>query len=191
MSQQGIESSGGLRCWCTTILMLMEPIKSNYSCLAPSHQEHHWILMHGNSVTSLHQSNNTVTGGVSLNGDWLWGSLRFKVSWMCTPQHVHLCVQRLDQSERRDLLTLFSLCLPPLPNGLNLISTCMFPFNFCCTHTCTHTAEEPACYYHAGKHWLSLDYANRESVHKCKMLNVIEIRPNCRWHLRLICIPRR
>lgn len=92
LSQRGIESSGGLRCWCTTILMLMEPIKSNYSCLAPSHQEHRWILMHGNSATSLHQSNNTVTGGASLNGDWSWGLARFKVSWMrAFSPHTPLC----------------------------------------------------------------------------------------------------
>lgn len=39
------------------------------------------------------------------------------------------------------------------PDGPNLIRTCMFSLMY------PHT-EEPACHYHAGKHWLSLDYAN-------------------------------
>lgn len=36
-------------CWCTPILMLMEPINSNYICLAWCYQEYCWILMLSNS----------------------------------------------------------------------------------------------------------------------------------------------
>lgn len=41
-------------------------------------------------------------------------------------------------------------------DGLNLISACMF--SLICPHT-----EQPARHYHAGKHWLSLDYVNGEA----------------------------
>lgn len=60
----------------------------------------------------------------------------------------------LDQGEG-DLPSWKCVTIIPLlsPDGPNLISTCMFSLIY------PHT-EEAACHYHAGKHLLSLDYAN-------------------------------
>lgn len=60
----------------------------------------------------------------------------------------------LDQAEGVSLSWRCAAIIPVLsPDGPNLISTCMFSLIY------PHT-EEAACHYHAGKHLLSLDYAN-------------------------------
>lgn len=87
-------------CWCTTILMLMKPINSNYACLAPSLPR---VLLNINvkqllTATSLHQWNNIINSGAFLNSDWSWGLAKFKVSWMCAFQDTSICFL-LDQGD--------------------------------------------------------------------------------------------
>ena len=160
----------GPRCWCTTILMLMEPISSNYARLARSNQE---VLLNFNvqqllTAMSLHQWSNIINSAAFLNSDWSWGLAGFKVGWICAFRDSSL-VPLLDQGEG-DSPSWRRVTINPVlsPDGPNLISTCMFFLIY------PHT-EEAACHYHAGKHLLSLDYANGKAHANMKCWTLLKL----------------